>query len=186
MIKAKHVIARISMATALCATVPLAAAAEYVVQIGAFKYPPSSTINSLTSYGEILEESTGSGLTRILVGTFDSHGAATGVRDQLRDQGYPDAFVTRFGGQNAYADNSGSYDDYDNGAEDSSYSSASTDTQGAYETAKSLAPAAGGSSSQSMAALTEEEKLRAVFLDGQLKMKVGDEFLTLDEYRARY
>lgn len=169
--KAKQAIARVSMAAALCATAPLATAAEYVVQIGAFKFPPSSTINSLGSYGEILEESTAGGLTRILVGTFGSHGEATGIRDQLRDQGYPDAFVTRFGGQSSYASNSVS-DDYNSAVDD------------AYSVAKSTAPAAGGSTS--MAGLSDEEKLRAVFLDGQLKMKVGDEFLSLDDYRSRY
>ncbi len=72
-----------------------ASAAEYVVQIGAFRRPSQDFAAAARQVGEVTTVVTSSGVTLFQVGTFGSFSEANEARSSLRAAGYADAFVRR-------------------------------------------------------------------------------------------
>lgn len=90
---------RISMLRALLFTATSVAGssalAEYTVQVGAYARPDLANSTTAATVAKVYTRQTASGLTRILVGRFESGAQAKVALQALRAAGYRDAFVTR-------------------------------------------------------------------------------------------
>ena len=66
----------------------------YKVQVGAYRNPIPQDL--FKGFAPIMAEKTTSGITRYTAGLFKNESIATNARDQIRNMGYPDAFVVSF------------------------------------------------------------------------------------------
>ena len=73
---------------------PLPTGIVYKVQIGAFRNPISP--DAFKGIKPIVGESTGTGLIRYQAGAFKDFASADFAKDEIREIGYPDAFVVAF------------------------------------------------------------------------------------------
>lgn len=67
------------------------------VKLGAFKNPDLKKFDALkpTKNGVVATEDAGNGLTRILIGDFDTEAKANESLETIKKAGYPEAFVTK-------------------------------------------------------------------------------------------
>ena len=135
-----------------------AAAAEYVVQIGAFRHPNPSFAEAASTVGQVSNRVTASGLTRVEVGSYASRTAAIEALERLRAAGYDDAFVRRSGAGNP-----------------------APAALAPRTPAVSAAPKPRGVQDE-LASLPADIRRRAVILDGRLHIKEGNRFIPIAEY----
>lgn len=136
-----------------------AEAAEYVVQIGAFRNPHADFGEAAAEIGVLSTRESPSGLTRFVVGSFATEAEAQQAMRRLRAAGYSDAFVRR-----TIAD-----------------ARAIEDLPAIEELP---AVGAGPSERSRFESLPRELRARTVYLDGVLHVKEGDRFTPLDEYEG--
>lgn len=82
------------LATALLFLLPSAQAASYSVQIGAYKDPAAAETTRASDIGEITMHPGRDGLTRIRVGHFESEQDAQLALQRVRSAGYADAYIS--------------------------------------------------------------------------------------------
>lgn len=160
-------------AMALSAT--LAQAAEYTIQIGAYEKPTKSLTAQASHLGEVNTALNDMGMTILTIGRYDTARLARVDLDSIRAS-YDGAFVRKVpdsmswgAGSEGFTDNSTSTAS----SSDTTYSSGSTATVYA-------------NGSNDLSSLTADERQNAVYLDGVLRMKQGDSFMSLEEYRRSY
>jgi cell division septation protein DedD len=130
-----------------------AGAADYTVQIGAFRNPDPSFAESASRLGSVHTSRSEAGLTRFLVGRFPTRSAAQALLEKLRGAGYSDAFVRR-------ADPAPNLPDVAQGPRPS---------------------AAAETGDASLESLPADVRDKVVRLDGVLHIKEGDRFTPLSE-----
>jgi len=146
---------------------------DYTVQIGAYKYLSQRTINKAERFGQIFKSKTNSNLTRIQIGSFVNRYEAASLLKQLRNAGYSDAYITLL---DAYSTDSSSSktesnDSYALRTGDSSQQYISTDNSSNTTVTNSVTTEA------SFDSLTEDEKSKATYLDGALRIFENGEFM---------
>ncbi|MBT8139375.1 MAG: SPOR domain-containing protein [Gammaproteobacteria bacterium] len=129
--------------------------AGYSVQIGAFASPAAGLQESLSQFGTVSIDRHG-GLSRFLVGQFNERGDAELLRDELRREGYDDAFVRARGKASAAATVTSQHHSHTNSG------------QSEADHAR-------------IHALSPEQRENVVYLDGVLHIKQGDSFIPLPE-----
>ncbi len=138
-------------------------AAEYTIQVGAFKNPSQSYAENLRSYGEVNSSQSSSGVTVFTVGRYSSVDEAKSDLNRIASD-YPGAFVRNL--------------------------PSSASSTGNISSTRSPAPSKAATQSsrktpdtQLWESLSESERRRVVYLDGVLHLKQGDQFVPLAEYR---
>lgn len=143
-------------------------AAEYAIQVGAFKSPSQSYAENLRSYGEVNSSQSSSGATVFTVGRYSSVDEAKGDLNRIASD-YPGAFVRNLP------------------SSASSSGNVSNNRQLASQKAaprKAATPQSRQTpDTQLWESLSESERRRVVYLDGVLHLKQGDQFVPLAEYR---
>lgn len=133
-----------------------AQAADYVVQIGAFRNPASDFGELAAEYGTVSTSQSPSGLTRFQVGAFASESEARRALARLRAVGYADAFVLRKGNGNNFVSD--------------------------LPAVGAAPPSQSPRGRSAVERLPADLRSQAVYLDGVLHIKDGDRFIPLDEY----
>ena len=87
-------VAHLILATASLFALPPAQAANYSVQIGAYKDPAAAETKRASDIGEITMHPGRDGLTRIRVGHFESEQDAQTALQRVRAAGYADAYIS--------------------------------------------------------------------------------------------
>lgn len=128
---------------------------KYVIQVGAFHKVTAQTLSTVAHYGDYQQEQSGN-LTRLTVGLFQSRqDAEKRLVDVKKD--YPEAFVRMVEGQK-------------NKEHHHSYEQLSDHHH----------PHFSGPEMEKWQHLTEDQRAHAVYLDGKLHLKYGDDFTSID------
>ena len=144
-----------------------AVADDYTVQVGAYRSLSNQVIEQAKLHGETFQRNGSDNLQRLSVGRFYSRRDAIGLRNTLRASGFADAFITNLDSNSA----SSSTYDYSSDRQNSSVQTTYSDTT------KS------NSSSYTIEQLSEEERSKATYLDGQLRILSDGKFYTVEQYR---
>ena len=164
----------LSISTSALFAFSSANAADYTVQVGAYQVLTNDAIRKAEPHGEVYQSVGTDNLTRLHIGRFSTHSQAEEKRDQLRSSGFSDAFVTQISvsGQLANQAPASSYQEpaqeYQAPIENNSYTQPSTSSH---------------SNSANLSGLTADEKRKAAFLDGKLRIYSDGQFYTLEQYR---
>ncbi len=143
---------------------------DYGVQVGAFEVIDPAFIDKLVGYGEIIELSN-DGLTRVIVKAGNSRADNEYLLKTLQDAGFGDAFIRSLG--------------------------ATSEVNASYKRGRKVNPSDHDINSSgehlhngqshrhieedaAWLRLSPEERRNAVYLDGKLHLKQGDEFIPLD------
>ena len=164
----------LSISTSALFAFSSANAVDYTVQVGAYQVLTNDAIRKAEPHGEVYQSVGTDNLTRLHIGRFSTHSQAEEKRDQLRSSGFSDAFVTQISvsGQLAKQAPVSSYQEptqeYQTPIENNSYTQSSTSSH---------------SNSANLSGLTADEKRKAAFLDGKLRIYSDGQFYTLEQYR---
>ena len=164
----------LSISTSALFAFSSANAVDYTVQVGAYQVLTNDAIRKAEPHGEVYQSVGTDNLTRLHIGRFSTHSQAEEKRDQLRSSGFSDAFVTQISvsGQLANQAPASSYQEpiqeYQAPIENNSYTQPSTSSH---------------SNSANLSGLTADEKRKAAFLDGKLRIYSDGQFYTLEQYR---
>ena len=164
----------LSISTSVLFAFSSANAVDYTVQVGAYQVLTNDAIRKAEPHGEVYQSVGTDNLTRLHIGRFSTHSQAEEKRDQLRSSGFSDAFVTQISvsGQLANQAPASSYQEpvqeYQAPIENNSYTQPSTSSH---------------SNSANLSGLTADEKRKAAFLDGKLRIYSDGQFYTLEQYR---
>ena len=145
----------------------LAMAAEFTIQVGAFKNPSQAFAEEVRQYGEVNSAQNGRGITIFTLGRYGSKGEAQADLARIQDA-YPGAYVR----------NMPSSARTPNLAE----SSAAPSTAKASK-ATSIVSSTSTPEAALWESLTDAERRRVVYLDGVLHLKQGENFVPLSQYR---
>jgi len=146
---------------------------DYTVQIGAYKYLSQRTINSAERFGQIFKSKTNTNLTRIQIGSFANRYEAASLLKQLRSAGYSDAYITLLNTDIT----SNSTDNYALRSGDSSQYVSDVNNLDITTTNAPIVEATFDN-------LTEDEKSKATYLDGDLRIFENGQFMTVAQYRS--
>ena len=164
----------LSISTSALFAFSSANAVDYTVQVGAYQVLTNDAIRKAEPHGEVYQSVGTDNLTRLHIGRFSTHSQAEEKRDQLRSSGFSDAFVTQISvsGQLAKQAPVSSYQEptqeYQTPIENNSYTQSGTSSH---------------SNSANLSGLTADEKRKAAFLDGKLRIYSDGQFYTLEQYR---
>lgn len=137
------------------AIVSASTSADYTVQIGAYERPELANHESAASVAKVYTLKASSGLTRIMVGRFDSSADAQSALDALKAGGYRDAFITRSNG--------------------------SVSEMSAVQPARSRRSGS-ARTDRNWNHLSSELRAKLVILDGRPHIKEGDRFTPLEQH----
>ena len=84
--------------TAMACASMQAALADLTVQVGAYEKPATANLDAARGVGQVYLLPGADGLSRLLVGRYDSTEQAKSALRRLRAVGYRDAFITRAAG----------------------------------------------------------------------------------------
>jgi len=150
---------------------------EYVVQVGVFRYPTDALFAKAESLGTITTQQA-SGLTKLFVGKYDSLEAANDDLYRIQASGFADAFVRKLDAKTV-SDRSAIPQTQQASFQRPSEPSAT------HKHAHEHAPGTpahrhlNASDQEKLNALSDEERQQAVYLDGKLHLKQGDQFIPL-------
>ena len=168
----------LSISTSVLFAFSSANAVDYTVQVGAYQVLTNDAIRKAEPHGEVYQSVGTDNLTRLHIGRFSTHSQAQEKRDQLRSSGFSDAFVTQISvsGQLAKQAPTSSYQEpiqeYQAPIENNSYTQPQPNTS-SYNS----------NNSANLSGLTADEKRKAAFLDGKLRIYSDGQFYTLEQYR---
>lgn len=135
--------------------------AEYMVQIGAFKNATSEAkYSDAGTVGGVHHLLSSDAWQKVMIGKFNSRQAAETARTELIGLGYQGAFLVNYDRVEAKLNESNI------ASQPAVYSST-----------------ASKSDVSALMDLSADEQSMAVYLDGKLRIKRGDRFLTLEEFR---
>ena len=171
---------------------------DFTVQVGAYQVLTNQAISRAEQHGEVYQSIGNDNLTRLHVGRFASKADALNKRDQLRRSGYNDAFITQISVAPASSHQQNPASHKQARTEHESYSSgnnsfdnkSSSNKKNHSPTSHSNSSTPSNSSRQHsnnghLAGLTDDEKRKAAFLDGQLRIHSNGQFYTLEQYRQQ-
>lgn len=165
------------LALFLSAAAANVSANDYTVQVGAYKSLTNEEISKAERHGDVYKSVSGNNLTRLHVGRYTTRAEAVAKRKQLVNSGYSDAFITRISVSEPAATTSFS----------SSYAQEKVTQQKRFTSAPSdiskyqrKAP-----SQNNLSGLNADEKSKAAFLDGKLRIVSNGNFYTLEQYRQQ-
>ncbi|MFK8019712.1 MAG: SPOR domain-containing protein [Pseudomonadales bacterium] len=154
---------------------PFAYSAVYLVQIGAYQQPNDAALKAASEYGHLIQSDASNALTRVYVGKFANRTAAETARNGLLSIGYDGAFLVNYASVEAsLADSNLAFFNRENNVENGNYESKSVLQKATVR----------ASDSNTLDDLTEQERALVVYLDGKLKIKKGEQFMSLSEFRA--
>ena len=155
---------------------PFAYSAVYLVQIGAYQQPNEAALKAASEYGHLIQSDASNSLTRVYVGKFANRSAAERARDGLLSAGYDGAFLVNYVSVEASLVDS----------ELAFFNQEKHFENGSYENESAVLPKTAVSSSDidTLDDLTAQERALVVYLDGKLKIKRGEQFMSIDEFRA--
>ena len=163
----KYAISKISITLLLLLLSITANANDFTVQVGAFQELTQEAISKAEQHGSVYQSLGKDNLTRLHIGRFSSRIEAEEKRDQLRNAGYHDAFIARILV-------SGSTANITNTVKSNEHSYApKTASQNHY------------SSHDKLAGLSADERSKAVYVDGQMRIHSNGQFYTLEQYRQQ-
>ncbi|MFK7734126.1 MAG: SPOR domain-containing protein [Pseudomonadales bacterium] len=134
---------------------------DYTIQIGVFTKPSATYWRAAAEVDTVYHYSK-NGLTKVQVGFFDKARDAQTSLEKLRSVGYQDAFIVA-----ASKPDLTQVEQQDNTSDD-----------------QAIARTASPHNNIAWQNLSEDERTKAAYLDGQLRIKVGDVFYTVSEYRS--
>lgn len=129
---------------------------RFSIQILASESPDIEALRASGGFDELYTEETGFGLTRVKVGAYSSRGEAERDLSNVKEKGFPDAFITSSSNQK----------------------SAQVMTSVPTPLSSNSSPLS-HQQSPGWSKLTEEQKRNIVYLDGELHLHEGDEFIPL-------
>jgi len=156
-------------------------AAEYTVQVGAYRTITQQTIERAQRHGQTFQREGSDNLKRLTVGSFSSRANAKNMRDKLQAAGYTGAFVTRL------EDSSSSYsqqDSFSTGSNSSEYTNSGVSHQSSSSYNQPRSSYKRGSS-YTIDDLSSDERQQATYLDDQLRILSNGRFYTVDQYRQQ-
>lgn len=150
-----------------------ASAADYTVQVGAYRSLNDQTIEQAKLHGDVFQRTGSDNLERLSIGRFTNRVDADNLRDRLQTSGFTGAFITTL-------DSNSSSANYSSTASADNYSSTTS-----YKPDQDTAQIAtkNSNSSYTVDQLNEDERLKATYLDGQLRILSDGKFYTVEQYR---
>ena len=140
---------------------------DFTVQVGAFQELTQEAISKAEQHGSVYQSLGKDNLTRLHIGRFSNRIEAEEKRDQLRNAGYNDAFI-------AQILVSKSTTNITNVVKSNEHSYApKTASQNHY------------SSHDKLAGLSADERSKAVYVDGKMRIHSNGQFYTLEQYRQQ-
>ncbi len=145
----------------------IARAAEFTIQVGAFKNPSQAFADEVRQYGEVNTAQNSNGITVFTVGRYNSKDSAKADLDRVRAK-YPGAYLRNM----------------PSAARQQTASPSITAVQQTNAAPRNTVAAASATPEAALwESLTDAERRRVVYLDGVLHLKQGDNFVPLSEYR---
>ena len=145
-------------------------AADYTIQVGAFKTTPNETIQQAQKFGEVFQKKGSDELTRITVGRFSNRVDADKMRDKLQNSGFGDAYVTTILDTTNYSE-----------IQQESFTKAiNLETNSLKQTTYTQVQ---NTSVYDIDDLNADELSKASYLDGQLRILSNGHFYTVEQYR---
>lgn len=169
----RHTLASLLLSTSLCSL--NVNAESYTVQIGAYERPSAEVVEQAKAYGQVFKNTENSQLTKITIGHFDSRSQANAMRDKLKRSAYPDAFVTT-----SSKTGSSQTGNYSNQQETDFSQALLKEEKSLYETTAKYQQ---NKTASKLSDLNDDERSKASYLDGQLRILSNDKFLTVEQYR---
>ncbi len=154
--------ARLALASIMLAVSIPAMAEHFGVQVGAYRSLSDSTLEQASALGSVTKVSAGE-LTTVVIGQFESYESALQALDNIKANGFADAFVRRLPhSEPAPSDvsHAGDYESHSHGGVEHVHLPSDIE--------------------QRLARMTEEQRKDIVILDGKLHRKVGEQFIPLD------
>ena len=142
-------------------------AGDYTVQVGAYRSLNDQVIEQAKLHGEVFQHTGSDNLERLSVGRFNNRIDADAMRDSLHTLGFTDAFITTLDNNSVTASIN-------------SYSSTRLD-EPLQDRAQNTVPSS--NSSYTVEQLNEDERRKATYLDGQLRILSDGKFYTVEQYR---
>lgn len=130
---------------------------SYVIQVGAFQEISDKTVDDVAHYGAIQQEKNGD-LIRLTVGAFHQRHDAEKLLADIKKK-YPEAFIRQYSGHE------GSKIQHNHSNK---------------QTEEHEHPHLDKKEMEKWQHLTEDQRAHAVYLDGQLHLKYGDEFTRVE------
>lgn len=155
-----------------------AIADDYTVQVGAYRSLSNQIIEQAKSHGEIFRRSGRDNLERLSVGRFYSKRDAISLRNTLRVSGFSDAFITNLDSSSA----SSSAYNYSSDQNHNSYNRKSSTAENVVRNS-ALDTIKNNDSKYTIDQLNEDERSKATYLDGQLRILSDGNFYTVEQYR---
>lgn len=169
---------------------------DFTVQVGAYQVLTNQAISKAEKHGEVYQSIGNDNVTRLHVGRFTSKAAAESKRNQLRNSGYRDAFITQISVTSPASNHASAslhkknkvnhqQADVTPGSYRSSSTSHSSTPHSSSSTNKYSATNKKYSNGGNLSGLSPDEKKKAAFLDGQLRIHSNGQFYTLEQYRRQ-
>ena len=140
-------------------------ASDYTVQVGAYKSLTEQAIAQAQSHGEVFHHRGNDNLERLYIGRFNNRSDANSMRDSLLASGFDGAFITELNESSVTASNT-----------TQTFSQPISLTQSA-PTLNNV------SRSYTLEDLNQDERLKASYLDGELRILSEGNFYTVEQYR---
>lgn len=158
---------------------------DFTVQVGAYQVLTNQAISKAEQHGEVYQSIGNDNLTRLHVGRFSNKSDALNKRDQLRSSGYRDAFITQISVASPSSHKQNSPIRKQTNVDHDSYrSSEESHTQTSHtKTSTTSSGSQKYSNNGHLSGLSDDEKSKAAFLDGQLRIHSNGQFYTLEQYR---
>ena len=150
-------------------------AADYTVQVGAYRTITQQAIDKAQRHGQTFQRRGSDNLERLSVGRFSNRADAKNMRDKLQAAGYSGAFVSRIEDSSSAGTQFNSHSSKQSATSNTSYTSSNV-TQ---KTRKS------SSSSYTIDDLSRDERQKATYLDDQLRILSNGRFYTVEQYRQQ-
>lgn len=140
-------------------------AGDYTVQVGAYKSLSEHAIEQAQVHGEVFQRRGYDNLERLYVGRFNSRSDANNMRDTLRSSGFNGAFITNLDSSSITTSaGNHSFAAQDNLIQNTNFQS---------------------NKNYSIDDLNADERLKASYLDGQLRILSEGNFYTVEQYRQQ-
>ena len=140
-------------------------ASDYTVQIGAYKSLTEQTIEQAQGHGDVFHHRGDDNLERLYIGRFNNRSDANSMRDSLLASGFEGAFITKLNESSVTTLQT-----------TQTFSQPTNLTQNA-STLKNVSRA------YTLEDLNQDERLKASYLDGELRILSEGNFYTVEQYR---
>ena len=138
---------------------------DYTVQVGAYKSLTEQAIEQAQGHGDVFHHRGNDNLERLYIGRFNNRRDANSMRDSLLASGFEGAFITKLNESSVTTSQT-----------TQTFSQPTNLTQNA-STLKNVNRA------YTLEDLNQDERLKASYLDGELRILSEGNFYTVEQYR---